>query len=145
MTTAPAPPQNVRPDDHNKIRRLGEDYLAAEEAKDLPGLLGLLTDDVIFLMPAAAPLRGKAAVESLYRTFFAQFTSRHAATVEEIVVAGDWAFAWGEESLKLTAASGQSAEMRGKGMSILRRQADGSWKFARGINNLQPVPTAASR
>jgi ketosteroid isomerase-like protein len=56
--------------------------------------------------------------------------------VEELEVAGDWAFAWGSETVTLVAQTGGSPiHMQGKGMSILKRQPDGSWKIARGINN----------
>jgi hypothetical protein len=42
-------------------------------------------------------------------------------------------------------AGGSTIEMQGKGMSILKRQPDGSRKFARGINNTLPKPAAQSR
>ena len=64
---------------------------------------------------------------------------------EELQVVGDWAFAWGTEEFTLVPQAGAPIEMRGKGMSILKRQADGSWKFARGINNTLPKPAASAR
>ena len=131
------------PSDDQAIRQLSRDFLAAEKAQDIPCLLALLTDDVAFLLPQFPTLRGKPAVESLYRTFFAQWESEHTANIEEIRVFGNCAYAWGEESLKLKSrSSGHVLEMRGKGLSVLERQPDGSWLFARGINNLRPVPAA---
>jgi hypothetical protein len=39
-------------------------------------------------------------------------------------------------------AGGREVQLKGHGMSILRRQTDGSWNFARGINNLVPAGAA---
>jgi ketosteroid isomerase-like protein len=105
----------------------------------------MLTDDVVFLPPNAPAIAGKKAVESLYRTFFAQFNIEHKATTEEIQVNGDWAFAWGGETLTLIpVAGGPQAQLQGKGMSILKRQPDGSWRFSRGINNMTPQAASAT-
>lgn len=56
-----------------------------------------------------------------------------------------WAYAWGEETTLLTpAAGGPAVRMRGFGFSVLRRGEDGSWRFARGIDNLAPEPPASA-
>ncbi|SPE31519.1 putative ketosteroid isomerase homolog protein [Candidatus Sulfopaludibacter sp. SbA3] len=110
-------------------------------AKDVARLAGMVTDDVVFLPARFPPIRGKQAVEATFTGFFAQFSSvEQTATVEEVQVAGEWAFLWGSETMVLVPnAGGPSIQMQGKGMSILRRQTDGSWKFARGINNSASV------
>jgi uncharacterized protein (TIGR02246 family) len=119
------------------IRKLNERWSAAVRAKDVTGLTGMVTDDVVFLPPGFPPIRGKQAVQEMYATFFAQFAEvEQTVSIEEIEAAGDWAFAWGSEKLVLTPKGGGAAvQMEGKGMTILRRDADGSWRFARGINN----------
>jgi len=40
---------------------------------------------------------------------------------------------------------GTDVHMKGKGLSILKRQSDGSWKFWRGINNMTPQPLTKSQ
>ena len=84
------------------------------------------------------------AVKTMYESFFPQFGAvEQTVSLEEVQVAGDWAFAWGTEQFTLVPrAGGAPIEMQGKGMSILSRQPDGSWKFARGINNSLPKPAA---
>jgi uncharacterized protein (TIGR02246 family) len=136
-----------RSDDEQAIRKLTEDWLGAMRSKDIPGLAGMVTEDAVFLPSGFPPIRGKRAVETMYRSFFPQFSSvEQTVSIEELQVAGDWAFAWGTEKFTLVPeAGGAPIEMQGKGMSILRRQADGSWKFARGINNTLPKPAAPSR
>lgn len=128
-------------EDREAIRQLTEDWLAAVRAKDVGRLKEMVTDDVVFLPAGVPPIRGKQAVEALYNSFLPQFSSvEQTVSTEEVQVAGDWAFVWGFETLVLTPQSGgPPIQMSGKGMSILRRQPDGSWKFARGINNAAPV------
>jgi ketosteroid isomerase-like protein len=79
----------------------------------------------------------------MYRSFFPQFSSiEQEAVSEEIEMMGDWAFAWGRESIVLVPqGDGTPIRMDGKGLSILKRQADGSWKCARAINNSQVLAT----
>ena len=134
-------------DDEQAIRKLSEDWLEAVRAKDIPRLSGMVTDDAVFLPPGFSPIRGRPGVETMYRSFFPQFSSvEQSVSIEEIQVAGDWAFAWGTEKFTLVPLTGGAPiEMQGKGMSILKRQPDGSWKFARGINNTQPNPAAPAR
>jgi ketosteroid isomerase-like protein len=75
----------------------------------------------------------------MYRSFFPQFSRiEQEAVSEEVEVLGDWAFAWGRESTVLVPhGDGAPIHMDGKGLSILKRQTDGSWKCARAINNSQ--------
>ena len=46
-------------DDERQIRRLVDSWIAASEAGDVPALLALMTDDVIFMTPGRPPF-GKA-------------------------------------------------------------------------------------
>jgi uncharacterized protein (TIGR02246 family) len=143
----PRPAAWPRSDDEQAIRKLTEDWLAAIRAKDIPGLAGMVTDDAVFLPSGLPPIRGKQAVETMYRSFFPQFSSvEQTVSIEELEVVGDWAYAWGTEKFTLVPqAGGPPIEMQGKGMSILKRQPNGSWKFARGINNSLPKPAAPGR
>jgi len=50
--------------------------------------------------------------------------------VKDVQIAGDWAFEWGYLSYK---DSSNPKPMRGKVLRMMKRQPDGSWKFARVI------------
>jgi len=134
-------------EDKRAIQKLTEAWLAAVRRKDIPALMNLITEDVVFLPPGVPPVRGKAAVEAMFAGFFPQFSSiEQTAATEEVIVAGDWAFAWGSETFTLVPPTGiVPILLQGKGMSVLRRQSDGSWKFARGINNLLPQTAQQAR
>ena len=128
------------PDDEQAIRKMTEDWTASVRAKDIARLASMVTEDAVFLPPGLPPIRGKQAVEAMYKRFFPQFSSvEQTVSIEEIEVCGEWAFAWGTEGYVLVPQTdGPSIQMQGKAMSILRRQPGGSWKFARGINNTLP-------
>jgi uncharacterized protein (TIGR02246 family) len=121
-----------------EIAELVDRWLKATQSRDLDALLSMMDDDVMFL-PASGPvIRGKSDARSIYQRLFAQ-TSRveSCPVVEEIVVAGDWAFLTGSDELFLTLSeSGMRVHMKGRAISIMRRHSDGCWRFARGINNM---------
>ena len=139
-----ATPLHAQPADKQSIQKLNDDWAAAIHTKDVVQLAGMVTDDVVFLPPGYPAIRGRQSVEAMYTSFFAQFIRvEQTASIDEIQVAGEWAFAWGTEKLVLVPkGGGPPIRMQGKGMSIYRRQPDGSWKIARGINN--SVPEAAA-
>jgi uncharacterized protein (TIGR02246 family) len=132
--------------DHSQIRSLSQAWIDAMRAKDIDRLLAMIADDAVFLPPGSPPVTGRDEVSKMLATFFSRCDPEQSFAIGEIQVCGDWAFTWGAETMKATPASGGAQlTMRGHGLSILRRQPDGSWKFARGINNLALVtPTAAT-
>src|SRR5262245_59397534 len=122
------------------IKNLTEAHLSAMARKDLAGLMELNTDDVVYLPPTSAPIVGKNAVKQMFETVFAQFSSiEQQAETSEIRVWGNIAIAWGAEAMKLMTPTGKVFTMRGYGMTVIERQPDGTWKFARGINNLAVI------
>jgi uncharacterized protein (TIGR02246 family) len=111
-------------------------WTAAVKVKDPAVLVSLVTEDCIFLAPNAPPIRGRIAVDELYRNLFAGYDLSQTFRFEETQVMGDWAFAWGVDAITMTpVGGGDSVHFVGHGMSILRRGPDETWRFARGINN----------
>ncbi len=130
---------SLQRDDEQAIRKLAADWKVAIKNKDVPRLLTFITDDAVFLTSNTPPLKGKKAVESLFRDIFARFNAEQETTNEEIEVDGDRAFTWGTDALTLTpVAGGKLIKLKGYGMTILQRQSDGSWRIMRGINNMTP-------
>jgi len=61
--------------------------------------------------------------------------------VQDIQIAGDWAFEWGYGSYKI--AKGDKVSIQyGKVMRVMRRQSDGTWRFARVMALLAPSASA---
>ena len=115
---------------------LVEKWIAALEAKDATQLSSMVTEDCVFLAPNAPPMRGRQTVAQLYTSLLAKYDILQNFRFEEVQLIGDWAFGWGTDDITMTPpGGGPSVHFRGYGMSILRRGADGTWRFARGINN----------
>jgi uncharacterized protein (TIGR02246 family) len=115
---------------------LVDEWTAAVRAKDSAVLASLVTEDCIFLAPNAPPMRGRHTVQQLYRNLFARYDLLQTFRFEETQLMGEWAFAWGTDDITMTPiAGGEAVHFAGHGMSILRHEPDGAWRFARGINN----------
>jgi uncharacterized protein (TIGR02246 family) len=123
--------------DVREIKNVTENWEAAVRAGNVALLSTLVTDDAVFLAPGAPPVKGREAIEALYRNVFAKFNIEQNSSCEEIQVIGEWAFGWGPDSITLSPiAGGNPVKWKGYAITILRRQTDGSWKFARGVNSM---------
>jgi uncharacterized protein (TIGR02246 family) len=123
--------------DEAAIKQMILEWKEAVLHRDISRLLSFIADDAVFMPPGQPLIRGKAEVEAMYKTAFEKFHMEQDFEVEEIQIAGDFAFFWGVDSAQLIPMEGGlTVNARGMGISILKRQSDGSWKFYRGINNM---------
>jgi len=63
--------------------------------------------------------------------------------IQDIQIAGYWAFEWWYGSYK-TSKDGKVSIGYGKGVRVMKRQSDGSWRFARVISLIDPPASGAS-
>jgi len=63
--------------------------------------------------------------------------------VQDIQIAGDWAFEWAYFSGK-SAKADKVSIFYGKGMRVMKRQPDGTWRFARVMSLLAPSASAVA-
>ena len=61
--------------------------------------------------------------------------------IQDVQIAGDWAFEWGYGSYK-TSKDGKESIVYGKVMRVMKRQSDGTWRFARVMSLLAPSASA---
>ncbi len=127
----------VAPDDKQAIRELIDAWVAASKARDLPALLAMLTEDVIFMTPGRAPF-GKAefAADNERMTDVAVEAR---AEVLEIETFGDRAYTRSRIGAIVTPPGEPERSMAGYAMSILRKGSDGRWRIARDANLVMPV------
>jgi uncharacterized protein (TIGR02246 family) len=125
--------------DVRAIRATIARWLELVRAKDIAAMLTLVTEDCVFLAGDAPALRGRDALEALYSKSLSLYDFDQRSDYEELRVAGDWAYGWGPDAITATPINGgDEIEYRGYGMTIFRRDADGVWRFARGINSMRP-------
>jgi ketosteroid isomerase-like protein len=117
------------------IKSLTEQLTEAYGAHDWDGFTSFFTDDAVWMPPDQPPLIGKDAWWSWIGGGWDQSTlQQHTTNHKEIVIAGDWAFEWHTET-----QVGEGWQHNSKGIWILQRQNDGSWKIARYCFNGSPV------
>ncbi len=120
---------------------------AISSTGDAAAAAATYTDDAV-MMPAHRPaVEGRQAIQDSYQAVFQGNTAKIALTALETQVAGDWAYDRGTHAITITPKAGGSAmEDSGKYLVILKRQADGSWKVYRDIDNSNnPIPAPAAK
>jgi ketosteroid isomerase-like protein len=108
---------------------------------DAGGYFAALTDDAIFFPPNTAAKTG-AELRSWLGAFVKGFRAEWLSYVSsEVMVFREAAYHVYSYRWRVTPlAGGEGTVSSGKGLHILRRQADRSWKIARGIWNSTPEP-----
>jgi uncharacterized protein (TIGR02246 family) len=108
--------------------------------QDVEAILSLLTPDYVLWAPSAPPVDG----EGLRPRLLAAFAACDIASVfecEERLISGDLALDRGWDIQTITPrAAGESRSHRQRVFLLLRRSADGKWRFARGMSQPGPPP-----
>ncbi len=123
-------------DDELKIRKLVEDWIAASNARDLPALLDMMTDDVVFMTPGRPPFGKAQFAADSERMNGAAVDAR--AEVREVEVFGSRAYIRNHVDVELTLPGQPPKRMSGYALSVLRKEADGRWRIARDANLVMP-------
>jgi len=119
--------------------------MSAVAASDAESLRALVTDDYEVFANAAPAIVGPDAVVSGMRAALDRYRVQQRFDPIETVIAGDWAFERGIESMTATPVSGGAPQTRSqRALLILRRGADGRWRYARGMTNGLPVASSSS-
>jgi uncharacterized protein (TIGR02246 family) len=127
--------------DEQAIRSLVSIWMEATIAGDLARVLELMADDVVFLGPGRAPMRGKDSFAAAARAMEGQTRVEGAAEIQEIRVFGDWAYCWNQISIAAyPVAGGPPMRRAGPALSVLRRKPDGAWVIFRDANMVAPAP-----
>jgi uncharacterized protein (TIGR02246 family) len=131
--------------DEEEIRGLVSTWLAATRSGDVEAVLGLMTDDVVFLVPGR-PVMRKVEFAAAARSQAGGGAPKFDGTsdIQEIKVSGDWAFIWSKLTVVATPADGAAPTTRaGHTLTVFHRQG-GHWLLARDANLLAPVQQAGS-
>lgn len=123
--------------DEKAIRELVATWLAASKAGDTEKVLSLMTDDVVFLVAGQAPMRKADFAQAAAAQAGKQAPSFDGASeIQEIVVAGEWAFMWSKLRVTVSPPGGGVPMVRaGHTLSVLRKEG-GRWLLARDANLL---------
>ena len=128
--------------DEQAIPDLIAPWLRTTATGDLPKLLTLMAEDVIFLVPGQLPMRGRDAFAAGFQTALQHFRIDASSEIQEIKIAGDWAYCWNHLSVTMTPLQSGSPKRRtGYILAILRKKPDRTWVVARDANMLTEPTT----
>ena len=132
---APAAPQVDVEADEAAIKKWFDGATAALNASD-GSIVDFQAEDVVVMYENSTAVTGRDALRARQKTIYDQATFRETRTMDEVVVSGDWAFVrWTGIGTATPREGGEPSEFDRKGIVILRRQPDNSWKGARVIWN----------
>jgi uncharacterized protein (TIGR02246 family) len=123
-----------------KIREVIETWISASATGEVDRVLPLMAEDVVFLLPGQPPMRGRAAYAERSRAMAGRIRFEGRPEIQEIQIAGDYAFCWNHLSVKITPLpNGTPQKLAGNILSVFRKEPDGRWVLLRDANLLTPV------
>jgi ketosteroid isomerase-like protein len=129
------------------IERLHQQDLAATFSDKAHELAKLWDNDAVRIQPGRPAEVGNAVIYANDQRWEASKGNHKTLCghmeIQDLQIAGDWAFEWGYFSMKESSAEGKVSTGQGKVLRVLHRQADGSWKFARVMNFTENLASAA--
>jgi uncharacterized protein (TIGR02246 family) len=116
-------------DEAAAVRALAESWDPVANAEDLDGMMKMFAPDAVRLNAGEPAVSGAEAIRADFAAGFAASDNVGNNPVDEVQVAGSWAFARGTFNDRATAPdTGAVTEARGKWITLYRKTADG-WKI----------------
>jgi uncharacterized protein (TIGR02246 family) len=123
------------------LDQVREGHIAALNDGDVDAWVVAFTTDGVQMPPNAPANLGRESIRAWSQAFLAPFRVKFALDVDEMQVAGDWAFERGKYTITLTPkAGGDPIQDIGKYITIYERQLSGAWGMASDIWNSNNPP-----
>lgn len=133
--------QSTHQSDVEALDHVREAHIAALNDGDVNAWVGAFTADGVQMPPNAPANLGGESIRAWSQAFLAPFRVDFALLVDEVHVAGDWAFERGTYTITLTPKTGgEPIRDNGKHITIYKRQPNGAWGIARDIWNSNNPP-----
>ena len=129
------PNSNERMQDREAIKEVVAKWMAASKTGDSETVLGLMTDDAVFMTVGNEPF-GKEAFEAAARAQ-SGMKIEGTAEVREIEVFGEVAFARTYITISMQKDGEAVIKKSGYTLTLFRKGADGAWRLYRDANLLQ--------
>jgi ketosteroid isomerase-like protein len=126
---------DTRAADLPAIEKLDRADIAATLTQDLNQLTNLWSDDAVNLGFPGPPVVGIKAMKEAYEKFRAGYPDfkvlKYAPDIKDVQIADGWAIEVGYFAATYQmSVKDNPVSVNDKGMRLLKRQSDGSWKFA---------------
>src|SRR5689334_13025006 len=98
-------------DDERAIRELVATWMAASQSGDVATVLGLMADDVVFMVPGREPFGKEAFAAASQSMEGVRFEGSY--DIREIKLLGDWAYLRNYISISITPPGGDAVRRAG--------------------------------
>jgi len=112
------------------IDALHQRDVAATLASDPDQLAALWTDNGVLLGDGEPAVVGATALRAAYATGGTRVVA-YTPHIETLTVTGDVAFEWGHFDATFQSSDAAQTRLHARFLRVMRRQPDGSWRFAR--------------
>ena len=130
--------ENASPNEQDRIaiERLHEQDIAATLTDDADQLAKLWDQDAVRLQSGSPAEVGKATIYTNDKRWQANLhggrTLSYKPNLKDLQIVDGWAFEWGTFEVRFRESErGSEKVLNGKILRVLKKQEDGSWKFAR--------------
>jgi uncharacterized protein (TIGR02246 family) len=116
-------------------------WLAAARSGNVDSTLSFWTSDARVIAPGQPPYAGHQAIRKMLEEGFATpgFSATWHTTEVVVTAAGDAAYSFGTNAFTVPGASGGIDTLRGQGVVVWRKGADGRWRAA--VDTWTPLPS----
>lgn len=124
------------------IEQANAKFIDAMIRGDSAGMIANYADDAVVMDPGTPAARGRGEIGARFaRKIQSAKVSDEKAITTSVDVAGDYAIETGTFDVTFTPKGGTLTHDKGKYLTVWKKQADGSWKIYRDINNSDgPAP-----
>lgn len=123
-----------------KIMQLSREWSKSASTDSIEKTLSYWADDAVVLSPGQPPIKGKAAIREMV-TSSSTIPGFHISWEPlsvEVSGSGDMAYLIEQSVIKMTDSLGRSITEYNKGVTVWKKQSDGSWKNVVDIWNAAP-------
>jgi hypothetical protein len=117
------------------IAKLNQQDIKVTLSQDPGGLIDVWSDDGVRFTPGSPPVVGKQSIGAENEKLRAQYPGfkvlKYTTETTNVQIADGWAIEVGNvEAIYRLSAKDEPVNLKDTGMRLLKRQSDGSWKFA---------------
>jgi len=132
----PAPEPDTTAADTENLRALVGQFVDAWNAADMAAIGPMVADDVVVMQPDGPLLQGREAILAMMAEAYDITMVQQTATVDEVIVLGDYAYTRGTWNTDPTSAAGADVpSANGKWSLLFKRGADDAWQMSRWMWN----------
>ncbi|HZI65911.1 MAG TPA: SgcJ/EcaC family oxidoreductase [Thermoanaerobaculia bacterium] len=140
-TLSPALAQKPAADpNRTRVEVLGKSFTTAFNRGDIPAVAALYATDAMALPPESETLKGRAAIEAMWKGVREMGVQSIEFTVLDVQSSGILMVETGKATMQVAGAGAAQATVSVKYVVVWKKQKDGTWKISHDIWNSLPTP-----